>query len=124
MTLYHGSTVPIEKVDLSKSRPYKDFGRAFYLSDNKQQALDMAGFKAMNITDAEFQYLKEQLAKDLIAMLMEKKGLSMEEAFRKFYSSDTYKKIAIPETNLYSQSPGYVYSYLEDEIGIKNQNNQ
>ncbi|MBR1550329.1 MAG: DUF3990 domain-containing protein [Bacteroidales bacterium] len=49
MILFHGSTVPIEKVDLSKSRPNKDFGRAFYLSDNEQQAIAMAGFKALTV---------------------------------------------------------------------------
>lgn len=40
--LYHGSNVAIEKIDLSKSRPYKDFGRAFYLSADEQQAWDRA----------------------------------------------------------------------------------
>lgn len=32
MILFHGSNVQIENIDLSKSRPFKDFGRAFYLS--------------------------------------------------------------------------------------------
>lgn len=70
----------------------------------------------MNVTLAEFQYLKETLSKDLIALLMEKKALSMEEAFRCYYNSDIFKKISNPETGLYFQSPGYVYSYLEEEI--------
>lgn len=73
----------------------------------------------MNVTPAEFQYLKETLSKDLIALLMEKNGMSMEEAFRCYYDSETFKKIANPETGLYFQSPGYVYSYLEEEIIIK-----
>ena len=30
--LYHDSNVKIEKIDLKKSRPNKDFGRGFYLS--------------------------------------------------------------------------------------------
>lgn len=47
MRLYHGSNVPIEEVDLSKSKPNKDFGRAFYLSDNLQQAHDMARVKCI-----------------------------------------------------------------------------
>jgi len=34
MTLYHGSTIDIAKVDLDLSKPNKDFGRAFYLSDD------------------------------------------------------------------------------------------
>ena len=46
MKLYHGSTVEIPHVDLAKSKPNKDFGRAFYLSDDEQQALEMAQFRA------------------------------------------------------------------------------
>lgn len=70
----------------------------------------------MNVTPVEFQYLKESLSKDLIAMLMEKKSMGMEEAFRCYYGSETYIKITNPETGLYFQSPGYVFSYLEEEI--------
>ena len=40
--LYHGSNVKIEVPDLIHSKPYKDFGRGFYLSPNKHQAWDMA----------------------------------------------------------------------------------
>ena len=32
MKLYHGSYIKIDEIDLSKSKPYKDFGRAFYLT--------------------------------------------------------------------------------------------
>ena len=46
MILYHGSTIDIEEIDLNKSKPNKDFGRGFYLSAEKQQALEMASFKA------------------------------------------------------------------------------
>lgn len=42
MILYHGSNVAIDQVDLSKSRPFKDFGRAFYLSADEQQAWERA----------------------------------------------------------------------------------
>lgn len=40
--LYHGSNVKVEFPDLQKSKPYKDFGQGFYLSENKQQAWDLA----------------------------------------------------------------------------------
>lgn len=40
--LYHGSNQKIEVPDLVHSKPFKDFGRGFYLSPNKQQAWDMA----------------------------------------------------------------------------------
>lgn len=40
--LYHGSNVMIEVPDLVHSKPFKDFGRGFYLSDVREQALGMA----------------------------------------------------------------------------------
>ncbi len=40
--LYHGSNVLIETIDLGKTRPYKDFGRGFYLTTMKEQAEKMA----------------------------------------------------------------------------------
>ena len=47
ITLYHGSTVNIEVIDLQKSRPNKDFGRGFYLSADRQQEWRMGEFKAL-----------------------------------------------------------------------------
>ena len=41
-TLYHGSNVSIEQIDLSLSRKGKDFGCGFYLNANRKQAVDMA----------------------------------------------------------------------------------
>lgn len=42
MILYHGSNVAIEDIDLAKCRPYKDFGKGFYLTDIRHQAERMA----------------------------------------------------------------------------------
>lgn len=42
MILYHGSNTRIEEIDLSLCRPYKDFGRGFYLTSVAQQAQEMA----------------------------------------------------------------------------------
>lgn len=42
ITLYHGSNVEIDHIDLSRSKRGKDFGQGFYLNANRQQALDMA----------------------------------------------------------------------------------
>lgn len=47
MRLYHGSNCRIEEIDLAKSKPFKDFGKGFYLSDDKAQAIDMANFKSL-----------------------------------------------------------------------------
>lgn len=45
MRLFHGSNTSIEEIDISLSKPNKDFGRAFYLSPNIEQAKEMAAFK-------------------------------------------------------------------------------
>ena len=45
MTLYHGTNATFETIDLTRSKPNKDFGRGFYLSANQDQALEMAKTK-------------------------------------------------------------------------------
>ena len=42
MLLYHGSNTDIKCIDLAMCRPYKDFGRGFYLTELKDQAAKMA----------------------------------------------------------------------------------
>lgn len=49
MKLYHGSNIRIEQIDLEKSKPNKDFGKGFYLSENETQAMEMASFKSMQL---------------------------------------------------------------------------
>lgn len=42
ITLYHGSNVSIDCIDLSKGLQDKDFGKGFYLTDIREQAEEMA----------------------------------------------------------------------------------
>ncbi len=46
MILYHGSNQAVERINLDLSKPNKDFGRGFYLSESEEQALQMANFKS------------------------------------------------------------------------------
>ena len=41
MKLYHGSNTSIARIDLNRSKPYKDFGKGFYLTTIREQALRM-----------------------------------------------------------------------------------
>ena len=54
MILYHGSNVAIDHIELEKSKPFKDFGQGFYLSENEGQALDMAQLKALTFGGKAF----------------------------------------------------------------------
>ena len=42
MFLYHGSNTYIRTINLAMCRPYKDFGKGFYLTDIRDQAPKMA----------------------------------------------------------------------------------
>jgi len=47
MKLYHGSNTDIKQIDFAKSKPNKDFGRGFYLTADKHQALQLAEQRAL-----------------------------------------------------------------------------
>ncbi len=66
----------------------------------------------MNITESEFQYIKEHILTQMIQILMEEQHLSLEEAMDKVYTSELFEKLSDPKTGLYLQSPRYLLSYL------------
>ena len=54
MILYHGSNIKIDVIDLTKSKRYKDFGQAFYLSAEEEQARKMAIAKVVQFGGEEY----------------------------------------------------------------------
>ena len=70
----------------------------------------------MKVTQAEFQNMKEEIVKDMIARLMDERNLSMHDAFDAVYTSRLFEKLNNPKTGLFFQLSGYVYSFLTDEI--------
>lgn len=66
---------------------------------------------------SEKEEMKNDIVSSLACRLMEKDhALSMEQAMTLVFNSDTYQKLLNDKTGLYYQSPGYVYSFLEDEL--------
>jgi len=63
-----------------------------------------------------YEFLKLKLTEELAAILVEERGLSIEDAFAVLYRSQTYARLSDPATKLYYQSAGYVNSLLEDEL--------
>lgn len=49
MKLYHGTYTDFDSIDLNKSNKGKDFGKGFYVSDNYEQAYNMAAFKSLQL---------------------------------------------------------------------------
>ena len=62
------------------------------------------------------EFLKLKLTEEIVAIIVDEMGCSIEEAFSRLYDSHTYARLSDPNTQLYMQSPGYVYSLLEEEL--------
>lgn len=62
------------------------------------------------------QFLIECLSEDLIAMLMDTYGMSLDEAADKLYNSHTYSLLEKEESGLYYQSAVYVFDILQEEL--------
>jgi len=69
----------------------------------------------MTLSENQIQYMIEGMTADLIRLVMERENLSMPDAFDKVYNSRTYKNLLNPLSQLYYQSPGYVYAQMCEE---------
>lgn len=146
MKLFHGSNIEIHVPDLSRSKPYKDFGQGFYLSDNYLQTEEMAMhkvdqlrrrikisqrennsiflrdrkspqlFEEVMIKQEQIQFLIEEMTREIIIYLMQDFGYDMDKAFEIFYNSETFERLNNIQSGLYYQSSGYVYSFLKEEL--------
>ena len=83
--LYHGSNMKVSAPDLFHSKPFKDFGRGFYLSADKQQAWDMA-----------FQKVKQtQTGKAEVSEFLFDESLLYSNVFRVLYFPDYSEEWAL-----------------------------
>ena len=65
----------------------------------------------------EKEQMKLDMVKHLALRLMEENSqLTIEQALSTVINSDTYQRLQDDATGLYYQSPGYVYSFLENEL--------
>ena len=64
--------------------------------------------------DRQFQI--ECLTNELVAMLMEERGMTMEQAMDTVYSSHTFEKVERASTGLFYQGSVYVMDMLREEL--------
>ena len=64
--------------------------------------------------DRQFQI--ECLTNELVAMLMEERSLTMEQAMDIVYSSHTFEKVERTSTGLFYQGSVYVMDMLREEL--------
>ena len=61
-------------------------------------------------------FMIEEIAKEIVVLLMDEYKMGMREALRTLYTSDTYARLTETKNGLYAQSTAYIYEYLENEI--------
>lgn len=64
----------------------------------------------------DFEYQIECTTRDLTDKLVGDFSMTVPEALRVVYNSETYEKLINPKTGLYFQSPLYVYDFLKNEV--------
>lgn len=62
------------------------------------------------------QFQIECLTNELVVMMMEDRGLTMEQAMDIIYGSHTFEKVERASTGLYYQGAVYVMDMLQEEI--------
>ena len=70
------------------------------------------------LTTKQKQLLKDELCVEIAGYLVDDYKLSPEEAIDVLYTSETFDRLQDDTTGLYYQSPGYVYSFLQNELKI------
>ena len=68
---------------------------------------------------SDFQYMVECTTRDVIRILVESKGMNMQDAIDFVYTSNTFRHLHDEHTGLYFQSPQYVYETLMEEKKLK-----
>ena len=72
----------------------------------------------MKLTTEQIKMMQEDMYADLIQLLMEGYGYTMDKAMETLYNSETFARLQDAETGLYYQSPGYVYSFLTNDLNF------
>ena len=68
------------------------------------------------LTPRQKQLLKDELSVEIAGFLIDDYKFSPEEAIDVLYTSETFDRLQDDATGLYYQSPGYVYSFLQNEL--------
>ena len=115
MILYHGTNEPFESIDLSRSKPNKDFGRGFYLSAGKEQAMEMAKTKVDQMESG----IPTVMAYEVDELQMDKLKVLRFDAY-----SEKWAKFILLNRNNASSKPAHDYDIVigpiaNDRVGVQ-----
>ena len=115
MILYHGTNMAFDAIDLSKSKPNKDFGRGFYLSADYDQAMAMAKVKVDQL---------EYGTPTVLAFEVDEAEMEQMRIKRYYEYSEEWARFIL--LNRRSESPKAIHDYdivygpiADDRVGVQ-----
>ncbi|MCH5268874.1 MAG: DUF3990 domain-containing protein [Lachnospiraceae bacterium] len=123
MLLYHGSNTDIKVIDLAMCRPYKDFGRGFYLTVRKDQAKKMAirvaklygGLPVLNVFEIDDSFM------DFNDLCIKDFGIETSEEWAKFIMNNRNRKyydFSNPECNFDNKYDVVIGPIANDDMAV------
>ena len=70
----------------------------------------------MTSADNTFQFLVEYITTRVVEWIARDENVGLEEALSRFHNSETCEKLEQRSTDMYIESPGYVYDVYRDEM--------
>lgn len=123
MLLYHGSNRDIKAIDLAMCRPYKDFGRGFYLTIMKEQAEKMAtrvariygGQPVLNVFEVDDLFLESDV------LCIKNFGTETSEKWARFVMNNrsrTFTDFSSPECNCDNKYDVVIGPIANDDMAV------
>ena len=115
MILYHGTNAAFDTIDLSCSKPNKDFGRGFYLSADKEQAMEMAMAKVDQL---------EYGTSTVMSYEVDETQMNELKVLRFDSYSEEWAKFILLNRNNASSNPAHDYDIVigpiaDDRVGVQ-----
>lgn len=70
----------------------------------------------MKQSDNNFDFLVEYITARVVEWVVTDQDMDLEEALLLFHNSETFNKLCEKRTDLYIESPAYIYDLLKEEL--------
>ena len=121
MKLYHGTDAFFERPDLAKCRPFKDFGRGFYLTPDLSVAKRMAE-RCVERSDwqgaSKYVYVYEFDDSDISSLRIKRFSAAVDEEFAKFVMANRQLRTREPEHNRDNRYDIVIGPIADDKMGV------
>lgn len=70
----------------------------------------------MTSTENTFDFLVEYITSKVVEYLIRDLNIGLEDALLIFHNSETFEKLCERKTDMYVESPSYIYDILKEEL--------